>query len=240
MSDPPVPGWYNDPYDPALVRWWDGTGWTDATQPRPGAQSPPGGGRPEQPASHSQPQASAHGQQPAAEWQPGQPAGAGGESRPGSQGRPSSRVLAIFRGRLWGAPRAVWAGAAGLVVVVLIIVIAVIVPGNGTPGSKAAACHKMESIGGQGFSLAGGTAGSSSSGVNVISQMRQFLGNYQEAAQLAPSGSALQHAIQNFTNAANDLITDLQDNNASRFSADFSALGRYGNQVASICGIPTS
>lgn len=29
----PQPNWYLDPHDPTLVRWWDGTRWTEATQP---------------------------------------------------------------------------------------------------------------------------------------------------------------------------------------------------------------
>ena len=32
----PVPGWYQDPRDAAQVRWWDGGGWTQNTQPMPG------------------------------------------------------------------------------------------------------------------------------------------------------------------------------------------------------------
>ena len=30
-----VAGWYEDPGDPAMVRWWDGGGWTAHTRPRP-------------------------------------------------------------------------------------------------------------------------------------------------------------------------------------------------------------
>jgi hypothetical protein len=30
----PAPGWYPDPVDVAIVRWWDGTKWTEAAQPR--------------------------------------------------------------------------------------------------------------------------------------------------------------------------------------------------------------
>jgi hypothetical protein len=35
-------GWYPDPRDPRRIRWWDGTGWTETTQPAPtGAEAPP-------------------------------------------------------------------------------------------------------------------------------------------------------------------------------------------------------
>jgi hypothetical protein len=30
-----APGWYTDPWDGALLRWWDGTAWTPVTQPAP-------------------------------------------------------------------------------------------------------------------------------------------------------------------------------------------------------------
>ena len=57
----PSPGWYQDPRDPSQVRWWDGGGWTQNTQPMPGVAPQ----APEAPAA-----------QPAAEpqWQPQQPA----------------------------------------------------------------------------------------------------------------------------------------------------------------------
>ncbi len=36
MTDPPPePGWYPDPEDPQLTRYWDGGGWTDRRQPYP-------------------------------------------------------------------------------------------------------------------------------------------------------------------------------------------------------------
>ncbi|UYN84034.1 MAG: DUF2510 domain-containing protein [Microcella sp.] len=31
----PAPGWYADADDPALIRWWDGSMWSDHTQPNP-------------------------------------------------------------------------------------------------------------------------------------------------------------------------------------------------------------
>jgi hypothetical protein len=30
----PAPNWYQDPQDPAMLRWWDGQAWTPHTQPR--------------------------------------------------------------------------------------------------------------------------------------------------------------------------------------------------------------
>lgn len=39
----PVSGWYPDPRLPATLRWWDGTQWTDRTQPVPGAGNPADG-----------------------------------------------------------------------------------------------------------------------------------------------------------------------------------------------------
>ena len=42
MSDLPAPNWYTDPDNSAQVRWWDGTTWSDRTQPHPnlGSVSP--------------------------------------------------------------------------------------------------------------------------------------------------------------------------------------------------------
>ncbi|WP_439565073.1 DUF2510 domain-containing protein [Microcella sp.] len=37
----PAAGWYTDPDDTALIRWWDGTAWTGNTQPNPAAAPPP-------------------------------------------------------------------------------------------------------------------------------------------------------------------------------------------------------
>jgi hypothetical protein len=35
----PTPGWYQDPTDPGIKRWWDGTAWSTYTQsPLPGAK----------------------------------------------------------------------------------------------------------------------------------------------------------------------------------------------------------
>jgi len=30
----PAPNWYQDPQDPAMLRWWDGRAWTPNTRPR--------------------------------------------------------------------------------------------------------------------------------------------------------------------------------------------------------------
>src|SRR5690606_7406587 len=34
----PAPGWYQDPGNPQVLRWWDGSTWTQHTQPNPHAQ----------------------------------------------------------------------------------------------------------------------------------------------------------------------------------------------------------
>ncbi len=39
-GDPPA-GWYPDPNDPELARYWDGEGWTGYTGPREGRSAPP-------------------------------------------------------------------------------------------------------------------------------------------------------------------------------------------------------
>ena len=41
----PPPGWHPDPADPATsVRWWNGTHWTELTQPAPSGGSGPAAG----------------------------------------------------------------------------------------------------------------------------------------------------------------------------------------------------
>lgn len=40
VSDNPVPGWYPDPAGQGQLRWWDGSQWTDATQPVPETAAP--------------------------------------------------------------------------------------------------------------------------------------------------------------------------------------------------------
>lgn len=46
MTDPQLPpeGWYDDPYGAPVVRWWDGSTWTDQTAPPPTAGTGPTGG----------------------------------------------------------------------------------------------------------------------------------------------------------------------------------------------------
>lgn len=38
MSNSNPPAWHTDPYDSARLRWWDGTTWTEHTEPRPDAE----------------------------------------------------------------------------------------------------------------------------------------------------------------------------------------------------------
>ncbi|MDX5311794.1 MAG: DUF2510 domain-containing protein [Rhodococcus sp. (in: high G+C Gram-positive bacteria)] len=38
-------GWYPDPGDPSLVRYWDGTGWSPRTAPKFSPSTSPHGGR---------------------------------------------------------------------------------------------------------------------------------------------------------------------------------------------------
>jgi hypothetical protein len=33
VGGPPMPGWYADPQNPTMLRWWDGQAWTARTQP---------------------------------------------------------------------------------------------------------------------------------------------------------------------------------------------------------------
>jgi eukaryotic-like serine/threonine-protein kinase len=47
MGDNPPAGWYPDPNDPELARYWDGKGWTDYTGPRKGQSGPPRDAPPE-------------------------------------------------------------------------------------------------------------------------------------------------------------------------------------------------
>jgi hypothetical protein len=41
MPEGPAAGWYQDPVDQALLRYWDGSAWTDQSQPRPLSPSDP-------------------------------------------------------------------------------------------------------------------------------------------------------------------------------------------------------
>src|SRR4051812_14649402 len=38
MTDQAQGSWHPDPNDPSILRWWDGTRWTEHTSPNPEAQ----------------------------------------------------------------------------------------------------------------------------------------------------------------------------------------------------------
>lgn len=44
IAEVPASGWYQDPNDDDSMRWWDGEGWTDHTQPMAPASAPAGSG----------------------------------------------------------------------------------------------------------------------------------------------------------------------------------------------------
>ncbi|GAB2835336.1 hypothetical protein GCM10022221_37940 [Actinocorallia aurea] len=122
MNGQTPPGWYPDPYgNPGLQRWFDGTQWTQATQPT-GPSAPPSW----------QPQAGGTPQpwQPPAEgtpppWQP--PAGGPGTPGPWSPGQPvpgpprqNNRNLLMVLG-----------GAGVLIVIIVLVAVLVSVVSDG-------------------------------------------------------------------------------------------------------------
>ncbi|MBU4464425.1 MAG: DUF2510 domain-containing protein [Actinobacteria bacterium] len=57
-----APGWYDDPWNPTSIRYWDGAAWTGHVQPRPGAEAsagtpvePPASAAPTVPATPTEP-----------------------------------------------------------------------------------------------------------------------------------------------------------------------------------------
>src|SRR5581483_6023942 len=41
MSDPKAPGWYPDPIEPGVQRWWDGDRWAEIVRPAEAAADDP-------------------------------------------------------------------------------------------------------------------------------------------------------------------------------------------------------
>jgi uncharacterized RDD family membrane protein YckC len=124
MADQAAPGWYADPRDPGQRRYWDGSKWTEHTQPQPAAQ--PTAMRPTaapQPAQAAQPgpqappaaapQAPAQGVPPGASPQAAPPGGpqappAGpAPSAPRPEGPPGGYVAPLPPGGM----RQAWTGA---------------------------------------------------------------------------------------------------------------------------------
>ena len=132
----PPAGWYRDPRQPGLMRWWDGWNWSPATRPEARPQQGPGG------------RGALAGTQPGAQGQPADPgpgyrgpAGSrAGHRQPG--GRHGSPVPA--GGGMSGRRKALFAGAGGALIAAVVLVAALLHgTGHTTPmaGRATAATH---------------------------------------------------------------------------------------------------
>lgn len=83
-------GWYDDPQDQQLIRYFDGESWTTQTAPRPGASQP------SSPAAQPSSPAATHDARPA--WVQGAPQPAQGQ-QPGAQKTPSWQAGAQQQGQ---------------------------------------------------------------------------------------------------------------------------------------------
>lgn len=91
-------GWYDDPQDQQLIRYFDGESWTTQTAPRPGASQPsspaaqpssPAAAHDSRPAWVQGTQQAAQGQQPGAQKTPSWQAGAQQQGQQPAQSQPS-------------------------------------------------------------------------------------------------------------------------------------------------------
>lgn len=73
-------GWYADPQDPQLLRYFDGASWTTQTQPAPGAQAPSAPVSAPRTPGQQQPSWTPQAQQPGQQWQ-------GQQGQPGQFGQ---------------------------------------------------------------------------------------------------------------------------------------------------------
>lgn len=129
-TDAPQPGWYPDPYGPALERWWDGTAWSGATRPPalPGPAAQRGS------TDMASGQAPAPGRAPASGWQAGgQPGQRRGAHRAHQPAVPDGR-RPLSRGR-----KAALAGVGAVAVAVIGGGAAFALTSSGTPATRAAA-----------------------------------------------------------------------------------------------------
>lgn len=116
-------GWYDDPQDQQLVRYFDGESWTTQTAPRPGANqaTPPAASQDARPSWAQSPQQPAQGQQAGAQktpsWQPGvqqagqpdaqsQPSWQSQQSQPRQQQAPQSQTAGFQFGGAQQVPTA--------------------------------------------------------------------------------------------------------------------------------------
>jgi hypothetical protein len=81
-NNPSSPGWYPDPADAQMVRWWDGNTWTEDRQPVSAGSSgfnqyAPPQGAPQYPASQYPPPGGGYGQYPSGPGSGQYPSGGG-------------------------------------------------------------------------------------------------------------------------------------------------------------------
>jgi hypothetical protein len=234
--------WYPDPQNPALLRWWNGSSWTESTQPNPaaaGAPANPGGwnagaGGLAAPASGS--------------WQPGAPvapptppqfgvpvaptAQYGAPVPPGTAAQPGYPGFSAYPGgpgqppRKSGGSKTIWgiAGAALILVVIIIVVIAVSAHGtkstptaNGGPTTGTSTQQPTPTASPASSPTAGSTSAATGSGYAAY----QF-------TDVADNNYVYKVTLMTIDENASDSI-DTPDPGTHFVGVEFSILGVSGN-----------